>query len=50
MMVETDGKQLTVPVEKKIGKMFDFFGNTIDHEKPLSLKLKDLIYTNHRHH
>jgi len=37
MTVETDGKQLTVPVGKNImGRMFDVFGNTIDHEKPLS--------------
>ncbi len=32
MAVETDGKQLTVPVGKEIlGRMFDVFGNTIDH-------------------
>jgi F-type H+/Na+-transporting ATPase subunit beta len=37
MLVETDGKQLEVPVGKKImGRMFDVFGNTIDHEQPLS--------------
>ncbi len=37
MVVETDGKQLSVPVGKKImGRMFDVFGNTIDHGKPLS--------------
>lgn len=36
MVVETDGKQLTVPVGKKImGRMFDVFGNTIDLGKPL---------------
>src|SRR5664279_1258355 len=36
MVVETDGKQLEVPVGKKIiGRMFDVFGNTIDHEQPL---------------
>ena len=41
MMVETDGKQLTVPVGKKImGRMFDVFGNTIDHEKPLSTEVE----------
>ena len=41
MMVETDGKQLTVPVGKKImGRMFDVFGNTIDHEKPLSSEME----------
>ncbi|MEP6728329.1 MAG: F0F1 ATP synthase subunit beta [Bacteroidota bacterium] len=32
MVVETDGKELTVPVGKNIlGRMFDVFGNTIDH-------------------
>lgn len=37
MLVESDGKQLTVPVGKNImGRMFDVFGNTIDNEKPLS--------------
>ncbi len=37
MVVETDGKELTVPVGKTImGRMFDVFGNTIDQEKPLS--------------
>ncbi len=36
MLVETDGKQLTVPVGKNIiGRMFDVFGNTIDHGTPL---------------
>jgi len=41
MVVETDGKQLTVPVGKEImGRMFDVFGNTIDHEKPLSTEVK----------
>jgi F-type H+-transporting ATPase subunit beta len=41
MMVETDGEQLAVPVGKKImGRMFDVFGNTIDHEKPLSTELE----------
>jgi F-type H+-transporting ATPase subunit beta len=35
--VETAGKQLKVPVGKKIiGRMFDVFGNTIDHLQPLS--------------
>lgn len=39
MIVESDGEQLTVPVGKNImGRMFDVFGNTIDHEKPLSAK------------
>jgi F-type H+-transporting ATPase subunit beta len=37
MVVVSDGKQLTIPVGKKIkGRMFDVFGNTIDHQKPLS--------------
>lgn len=41
MVVETDGKQLAVPVGKNImGRMFDVFGNTIDHEKPLSAELE----------
>jgi F-type H+/Na+-transporting ATPase subunit beta len=41
MVVETDGKQLTVPVGKKImGRMFDVFGNTIDLEKPLSTDIE----------
>jgi F-type H+-transporting ATPase subunit beta len=36
MEIVTDGKELTVPVGKKImGRMFDVFGNTIDHEKEL---------------
>jgi len=36
MAVETDGKQLTVPVGKNIlGRMFDVFGNTIDHLEQL---------------
>ena len=36
MAVETNGKELTVPVGKKIiGRMFDIFGNTIDHLEPL---------------
>ena len=36
MPVETNGGQLTVPVGKMImGRMFDVFGNTIDHGKPL---------------
>ncbi len=36
MIVETDGKELTVPVGKNIlGRMFDVFGNTIDHLEPL---------------
>ncbi len=37
MSVETSGKELTVPVGKIIlGRMFDVFGNTIDHLKPLA--------------
>lgn len=37
MAVETAGKQLKVPVGKAImGRMFDVFGNTIDHLKPLA--------------
>jgi F-type H+/Na+-transporting ATPase subunit beta len=36
MSVRTDGKQLTVPVGKQImGRMFDVFGNTIDHLPPM---------------
>ncbi|MEH6406090.1 MAG: F0F1 ATP synthase subunit beta [Leeuwenhoekiella sp.] len=36
MVVETEGKELTVPVGKHIlGRMFDVFGNTIDHLDPL---------------
>lgn len=36
MVVESAGKELTVPVGKSIiGRMFDVFGNTIDHEQPL---------------
>jgi F-type H+-transporting ATPase subunit beta len=36
MVVETDGKELTVPVGKNIlGRMFDVFGNIIDHLEPL---------------
>ena len=37
MAVETDGKELKVPVGKEImGRMFDVFGATIDHQKSLS--------------
>ena len=37
MVVESEGKQLKVPVgEKIIGRMFDVFGNTIDHQPLLS--------------
>ena len=36
MAVETDRKELTVPVGKHtLGRMFDVFGNTIDHLEPL---------------
>ena len=36
MIVETDGKELTVPVGKNIlGRMFNVFGDTIDHLEPL---------------
>ncbi len=36
MIVETNGKQLAVPVGKNIiGRMFDVFGHTIDHGEPL---------------
>ncbi|OCB78506.1 F0F1 ATP synthase subunit beta [Flavobacterium crassostreae] len=41
MLVESDGKQLTVPVGKNImGRMFDVFGNTIDLEVPLSTEME----------
>jgi F-type H+/Na+-transporting ATPase subunit beta len=37
MQVETDGKQLSVPIGKEIvGRMFDVFGNTIDHGEALT--------------
>jgi len=36
MVVETDGEEMTVPVGPHIlGRMFDVFGNTIDHLEPL---------------
>lgn len=36
MMVESEGKELTVPVGNHIlGRMFDVFGNTIDNLEPL---------------
>ncbi|MCL5128226.1 MULTISPECIES: F0F1 ATP synthase subunit beta [unclassified Algibacter] len=36
MQAETDGEQLSVPVGKEImGRMFDVFGNTIDHGEVL---------------
>lgn len=43
MVVETAGLQLTVPVGKNImGRMFDVFGNTIDHQG----ELKDIKWQN----
>ncbi len=43
MIVETEGLQLTVPVGKNImGRMFDVFGNTIDHQGAL----KDVKWKN----
>jgi F-type H+-transporting ATPase subunit beta len=36
MQIQADGNELTVPVGKRIlGRMFDVFGNTIDHLAPL---------------
>src|ERR1022692_4524049 len=36
MVAETDGRELTIPVGKEIlGRMFDVFGNTIDHLPPI---------------
>lgn len=36
MLVESTGKQLSVPIGENImGRMFDVFGNTIDHGEPL---------------
>jgi len=36
MVVESDGQELTVPIGQHIlGRMFDVFGNTIDHLDPL---------------
>jgi len=41
MLVESDGNQITVPIGKEIlGRMFDVFGNTIDHEPPLSTEIE----------
>ena len=43
MLVETNGKELRVPVGKDImGRMFDVFGNTIDKGEPL----KNMEYRN----
>jgi F-type H+-transporting ATPase subunit beta len=37
MIVQSTGKQLSVPIGKNIiGRMFDVFGNTIDHLEPLT--------------
>lgn len=37
MLVETKGTQLSVPIGKSIlGRMFDVFGNTIDHKEELT--------------
>jgi F-type H+-transporting ATPase subunit beta len=37
MLVETEGKQLAVPIGKSImGRMFDVFGNVIDHQEKLT--------------
>jgi F-type H+/Na+-transporting ATPase subunit beta len=37
MKVESTGKQLSVPIGKNImGRMFDVFGNSIDHGKPVT--------------
>nr|WP_075351388.1 F0F1 ATP synthase subunit beta [Algoriphagus marinus] len=37
MLVETEGKQLAVPIGKSImGRMFDVFGNVIDHQGKLT--------------
>ncbi|MEO6850227.1 MAG: F0F1 ATP synthase subunit beta, partial [Mucilaginibacter sp.] len=37
MQIETDGKELMVPVGvRTLGRMFDVFGNTIDHLKTLA--------------
>jgi len=45
MEVKTDGKQLTVPVGKQIlGRMFDVFGDTIDHGTPLTGTIRRSIH------
>ncbi len=45
MQIEADGKELMVPVGKRtLGRMFDVFGNTIDHLKPLSAGEKRNIH------
>jgi F-type H+-transporting ATPase subunit beta len=45
MLVETHGKELTVPIGKSImGRMFDVFGNTIDKGEPLTKMEKRSIH------
>jgi F-type H+-transporting ATPase subunit beta len=45
MQIEADGQELMVPVGKRtLGRMFDVFGNTIDHLKPLSAGEKRNIH------
>ncbi len=45
MRVSTGGEQLTVPAGKEIlGRMFDVFGNTIDHLPPLTITQKRSIH------
>jgi F-type H+/Na+-transporting ATPase subunit beta len=44
MLIETDGTQLRAPIGKSIlGRMFDVFGNTIDHKEELTdIKWKNI--------
>lgn len=44
MLVETEGKKLTIPIGKNImGRMFDVFGNVIDHQGKLgAVKWKNI--------
>jgi F-type H+-transporting ATPase subunit beta len=45
MQIDTDGKELMVPVgERTLGRMFDVFGNTIDHLKTLAAGEKRNIH------
>lgn len=45
MAVTSTGKELSVPVGKDImGRMFDVFGNTIDHQPPLSDMKRNSIH------
>lgn len=45
MQIQTEGKELMVPVgERTLGRMFDVFGNTIDHLKPLAAGEKRNIH------